>query len=202
MDTVTGERGSKRRWPETAAAFQHLLAWFDEGVDSHGARYEEIRRRLVAYFERKRCRSPHDLADETLNRVSRRLEEAGTIADAAPARYCYIIARYVFLEYLRSPERAQSSLSANAAPSAVVGDHDEQTEHEQRFACLDRCLDGLTTADRELILEYYAGETRSRIDHRRALAARLRLSANALTIRACRIRDRLEACVTVCLSSR
>jgi hypothetical protein len=155
-----------------------------------------MRRRLVAYFERKRCVSPHDLADDTLNRVTRRLEETGAIADPAPSRYCYIVARYVFLEYLRSPEHKQSRLAPDITPGAfVVEEH-----NERRMACLDHCLGQLSPGDRSLILDYYQGETRNRIEQRRALAARLRLTANALTIRACRIRDKLQACVGACLS--
>jgi hypothetical protein len=40
--------------------------------------------RLVAYFDRKNCSSPADLADETLNRVARRLEEEGVT-------YCVVL---------------------------------------------------------------------------------------------------------------
>jgi hypothetical protein len=38
-----------------------------------------MRRRLVLYFQRKRCLTPDDLADETLNRVTRRLATSNTI---------------------------------------------------------------------------------------------------------------------------
>jgi hypothetical protein len=54
-----------------------------------------MRRRLVQYFDRKNCLRPDELADETLNRVARRLEEKGGITDTPPARYCYILARFV-----------------------------------------------------------------------------------------------------------
>jgi len=46
-----------------------------------------------------------------------------------------------------------------------------------------------------LILRYYQGEQRAKIENRRALAERLGLTINALRIRASRIRSRLEACV-------
>jgi len=58
-----------------------LLKWLDGGADSGGERYLEIRRRLVSYFDRRNCTSPDELADETLNRVARRLEEKGAITD-------------------------------------------------------------------------------------------------------------------------
>jgi len=60
---------------------------------------------------------------------------------------------------------------------------------------VDRCLQQLDADERTLILEYYQGEQRTKIEQRRKLAARLGLTPNALSIRACRIRGRLEACV-------
>jgi len=58
----------------------------------------------------------------------------------------------------------------------------------------------LEAEDRELIVGYYHGEQRAKINNRRAMAAKLGVSMNALSIRACRIRDKLEACVRKCLS--
>ena len=153
----------------------------------------------MSYFSRKRCLSPDDLADETLTRVARRLEEQGAITDTPPARYCYIVARFVFLEHVRSADRRRTSLDetravADAAALARLAGEDRPAE-EARFDDLERCLQQLSASDRALILDYYAGADRDRIASRRALAARLQLTLNAVTIRACRIRDRLEACV-------
>jgi DNA-directed RNA polymerase specialized sigma24 family protein len=162
-----------------------------------------MRRRLVTFFDRKRCLSPDDLADETLNRVARRLAEEGAITDSAPARYCYIVAKFVFLEYLRGADRRQESFAALKGPyqSGSLPDA-TAAEHEKRLECLERCLHQLASPDRELILEYYRGEQRGKIERRRGLAARLQLTANALSIRACRIRDKLEGCVSACTAGQ
>ena len=45
------------------------------------------------------------------------------------------------------------------------------------------------------IIAQHKGEKSTKIDHRLRLAQRLSLTMNALAIRACRIRTRLEACV-------
>jgi hypothetical protein len=180
-----------------------LLAWLDEGGDSDGQAYLQMRRRLVLYFQRKRCLTPDDLADETLNRVTRRLEEEGSITDATPARYCYIVAKFVLLEHLRDPEVrrmrdvdvGEQARDAGAAPGETA--HDEPL-----LECLDRCLSALERDDRTLILEYYRDEQRARIERRRDLAASLGLTSNALAIRACRLRDKLERCVRACRSGR
>ena len=65
----------------------------------------EMRQRLVVYFDRKNCLTPDEFADETLNRVARRLEEAGTIEIETPAKYCYITAKFVFIESLRGADQ-------------------------------------------------------------------------------------------------
>lgn len=152
-----------------------------------------MRRRLVAYFVRKRTRAPDELADETLNRVARRLEEEGAITDTPPARYCYIVARFVFLESVR-----REPIHSNLASRTIAASDGPDTVAEQRERLLDqvdRCLQQLDANERTLILEYYQGEQRTKIEQRRKLAARLGLTPNALSIRACRIRARLEACV-------
>jgi hypothetical protein len=63
----------KKDWAPTQSAFRQFLTWLDEGVDSGGRRYVEMRRRLSAYFDRRNFLSPDDLADGTLNQVSRRV---------------------------------------------------------------------------------------------------------------------------------
>jgi DNA-directed RNA polymerase specialized sigma24 family protein len=176
-----------------------LLAWLDEGGDTGGEAYLQMRRRLVTYFQRKRCLAPDDLADDTLNRVTRRLEEEGSISDGPPARYCYIVAKFVLLEHLRHPDSRRGpnlNLAEQARDPAVAPG--EPPIQERMLECLDRCLSALERADRELILEYYRDGRGARIERRRRLAASLQLTANALAIRACRLRDKLERCVSAC----
>ena len=198
--------GFQKNWSAEHGAFRRFLDWLDEGVDSGGRRYIEMRRRLVQYFARKNCPAPDELAAETLHRVSRRLGEAGEIRDASPAHYCYIVAKFVFLEYLRSPGRGQVSLETvpdlrDAAASTTAAAALE--EQGIRLNCLENCLQKLPSDHRDLILEYYRDERRLKIDGRHRMAARLGVSVNALRIRACRIREKVEQCVhTCCARSR
>lgn len=187
----------------TRRAFERLLGWLDEGGDSGGRRYVEMRARLVRYFQCKRCANPDDLADDTLNRVARRLEEAGQIVGTAPARYCYIVAKFVLLEHLRKPD---SQAVGRTAPSeqlpALTDSSQEAARRERLLDCLDRCMRGLPADEAQLILDYYRGEQRVKIEQRRRLAADRNLSPNALKIRACRIREKLEACINACRTDR
>jgi DNA-directed RNA polymerase specialized sigma24 family protein len=199
VDSTLPRGRRKKDWDLSEEAFGRLLAWLDEGTDSGGERYLEIRRRLVLYFDRKNCLSPDELADETLNRVARRLEEERAIITDAPAHYCYIVARFVLLEALRKGQR-EESFNERACAGAVHDATEEEKEQQRRVECLDRCAGELELENRELIIGYYRGKGRLKIENRRAMAARLGISMNALSIRASRIRDKLEACVRKCLS--
>ncbi len=199
----------------TSLAFRRLLEWLDDGVDSHGETYLDVRRRLVAYFDRRNRPAPEDLADETLDRVATTLEQDGAIALRPPERYCYLVARFVLLEDLRRREHTHVSLDHRADVDVGVGagtgvelveaaaDAAEAREaDEQRFECLRRCLEQLKPAQRELIVGYYDGAGREKIERRREMAARLGISMNALSIRACRARVALEACIAACRKQR
>ena len=181
--------------------FGRLLAWLDDGAESHGERYLEMRRRLVLYFDRRNRLAADELADETLNRVARTLEQDGVIATRPPARYCYIIARFVLYEDLRRVRRHVEfdertiRVDERAIMAGLTEDH---ALREQRFDCLDRCLEQLKPEQRMLIVDYYRDTGRQKIERRRALADRLRISMNALAIRASRIRDTLLTCMEGC----
>jgi DNA-directed RNA polymerase specialized sigma24 family protein len=187
----------------TKLAFNRLLEWLDDGVESHGERYLEMRRRLVSYFDRRNRTAADELADETLNRISRTLEESGEIATRPPARYCYVVARFVLLEDFRR-ERKHVTLDeprlgeVSFARTISLVPSDTIPIREQRLECLDRCLDQLKPAQRELVIEYYRDARREKIERRREMASRLGISMNALGIRVCRIRDTLLTCVEGC----
>ncbi|HEV7743486.1 MAG TPA: hypothetical protein VGO56_00700 [Pyrinomonadaceae bacterium] len=180
--------------------FRRLLAWLDQGANSNGQSYLAIRERLLGYFDRKNCVQADELADETLNRVARRLEEeGGNIETEMPAKYCYIVARFVFMEYLRAKEREIVALD-DIGRQANATSPEDRDRKERLLECLDRCSAKLEASQRELIFGYYSGEQRVKIENRRSLAQTLKITVNALSIRACRIRDRLEHCVRECAS--
>jgi DNA-directed RNA polymerase specialized sigma24 family protein len=183
----------------SGTAFTRLLRWLDDGSDSQGERYLEMRRRLVAYFDRRNRPAPDVLADETFDRVSRTLEESGRIKVTPPARYCYVVARFVLLEDIRRSRRDVPFEETRAAvhqARAVLPGTDETAE--QSLDCLGRCLATLKPEDRHLIVEYYRDAKRQRIERRRELARQLGITMNALGIRAWRLRASLERCVGAC----
>lgn len=204
MDRSRTPHTKKSEWVATEGSFAALLEWLDHGFPSEGLAYIEVRKRLVTYFDRKGCSDPDELADETLNRVQRRLEEEGSITAESPAKFCYAIAKFVFLEYLRSGRKKEiseefSDHSPTQTASAVLLGGDEDTERETKLNCLENCLQDLEDDRKELVLRYYQGEQREKIENRRRLAARSGLTMNALSIRAYRIREKLEICVRKCV---
>ncbi len=194
-----------KNWIPTQGTFRQFLDWLDEGSGSGGEKYLELRRRLVLYFDRKNCLTADELADETLSRVAQKFQEKGEITNLSPAHYCYVTAKFVFLEYTRRPEHSQKSLEEFSASGTAAGElaaaapaDSESADKERTLDCLERCLKKLAPDESGLILEYYQGEQREKILSRRQIAEKLGVSANALTIRACRIRNKLEACVHSC----
>lgn len=192
----------------TESAFRRLLDWLEDGAATKGyagEAYLEMRRRLVLYFDRRNRPAPDELADETLNRIATTLEQRGTIAITPPSRYCYIVARFVFLEDLRRHEHTHVRLDPHSADMLnALGIREPDPAEgvslaERRFRCLEACLEKLDPAQRTLIVEYYRGFGREKIEMRRELAARLGITTNALGIRASRIREVLVRCVEACV---
>ena len=107
--------------------FQQFLHWLDEGRDSGGTRYLEMRRRLAGYFDRKNCEHCDDLADETLTRVMRRIQEDGSIRETPPARYCYINLMpqqiYIVDEMERIATRDEVSCDEELTVAEGIGAH-------------------------------------------------------------------------------
>lgn len=194
-----GSSTRKKAWRLTREAFDMLLGALAADRDTAASRYEAIRARLLKFFECRGCPIPEDLADDTINRVARRLYEGRQIWTSEPASYFYGVARNVLREYWASPERGFERLDALpplAHPQTDGRRHleaeSERLYAERRLDWLIACLDQLPAESRELILDYYRGDRGERIRHRQQLAERLGIPPNALRIRAHRIRERLE----------
>jgi DNA-directed RNA polymerase specialized sigma24 family protein len=174
----------------THEKFEQLLAWLDEDRDLAGRKYEEIRFQLITIFISRGCRISEELADKTIDRVATKVKDIAGAYVGDPALYFYGVAKMIYLEYVRS-----KPLILPRSPS------ESENDSEQRYECLQLCIDKLSPANRELILAYYdRGQTDE--DQRRKLAARMGLELNALWVRVHRIREKLRGCVTECLKKR
>lgn len=172
----------------TQEAFDNFLDWLNKDRELAGKKYEELRRKLIKIFTYRGCSEAEDLADETINRVVKKVEEIKNTYIGDPVPYFYGVAHNVHLEYLREKARVAQPLPN---PSGEI---------EQEYECLEQCMERLTPQNRELILQYYQGEKRVKIDHRRKLAQSLGIELNALRIRTQRIRVNLKGCIRNCLA--
>ena len=50
----------QKRWDITQDAFDKFLAWLDSDRDRAGARYEDIRRKLIRIFTCRGCQAGED----------------------------------------------------------------------------------------------------------------------------------------------
>ena len=161
--------------------------------------YEQTRKLLIFFFERRGCRSPAELADETFFRVVTKITHGEEVLDIT--KYCYGVARNVLREHWKNSKKAwvelEEPLVASRASEAfdVARQHEESEQQRRRLACMEECARKLDARDRELITTYCT------VDDRRELAARLGLTLNALRLRVLHIRGRLKKCRDQCLKN-
>ena len=182
-------------WTLTQEAFDKLLVTLGGDRESGSEKYLEIRNNLTRFFEWRGCSFPEDHADETINRVAKKIDEGEELQN--PAGYAMGVARLVLLEILKGRQREQSALNEIGAAGDVYVEPDEG---EDRLECLRKCLQTLPAENRELILQYYQGEKGEKIQNRKKLLERLGVPVNTLRMRALRLRERLQSCVEECLS--
>jgi len=184
----------RQKWALNQEAFDKLLVAFDVDRETAGRKYLEIRNNLTRFFEWRGCSFPEDHADETINRMAKRVSEGEEILNHSG--YAMGVARLLLLEINKGRQREQSALAEiGAAPDVYVPEDDG----ESRLTCLRSCLQTLSPDNRELILQYYQGEKGEKIENRKKLLQRLGIPVNTLRMRALRLRERLQACVEECV---
>src|SRR5262249_2838809 len=158
----------RQKWTLTQEAFDKLLIALGGDRKSGSAKYLEIRTNLTRFFEWRGCAFPEDHADETINRMARKVAEGEEILN--PSGYAMGVARLLLLEILKGRQREQSALTEIGQASEAVAEPDDT---ESRLTCLRNCLQTLSADNRELILQYYQGEKSEKIQNRKKLIERL-----------------------------
>jgi len=184
---------SKSGWTLGGEAFRKFLARLDPDPARAGIEYERLRLMLVKFFDWRGAHFPEDCADETMNRVIRKLEHDESIQEVFS--YCHGVARLVFLESRKRREVPQAEVAGQIPATAAAPDSELD---EDRMECFEQCLGELPVESRQMILQYYSEDKRRKIDRRKELAGTLGIPPNALRSRAQRIRKKLEECVGRC----
>lgn len=174
---------AQERWELTRESFAQLLLRLDPDAERAAAEYEILRRRLIDFFDWRNVPAAADLADETIDRIARRLAEGERVQHLRA--FAYGVARYVHLEWTKARAKEDGSLrELNARRPAPVA-------REEMATCLEQCLERLSESDRALILGYYSGNGKIHLDGRRSLAEQFGINYATLTTRTHRIRTRL-----------
>jgi hypothetical protein len=123
VEQSSGGTTPRERWALTKEAFDKMLACLDSDAELAAEKYLLIRRNLVRFFEGRGCRFGEDHADESINRLAKRLDAGEEIRD--PNSYCYGVARLMLLEILKEREREERALKELPALHIVQSDSDE-----------------------------------------------------------------------------
>jgi RNA polymerase sigma factor (sigma-70 family) len=158
---------------------QELLLLLDPDPVQATSAYENLLRRLVKYFEWRKCESPVDLAHEVLIRAVRRIQEGVTI-EKTPIQFLYGVARNVYRE-TRRPER----IDRRAVPPDDVPDDHDRFDSVETGIWLRQVLKRLSSEERELLVRYHLSD-------RMQLQEELGVTAGALRVRIHRLQLRIQ----------
>jgi DNA-directed RNA polymerase specialized sigma24 family protein len=168
--------------------FDRLLAWLDNDRERAGLLYEKIRWRLVTILAARGCSLAEELADETIDRVARRVSDIQATYAGDKAIYFLGVMNNVHHEYLRRPPLPR-----------LIEQKQDVENREQIHLCLDRCVAQLAPYARQLIERYYAADRQAKIDLRKLIAREMGIKTSTLRLRALRIRAKLQTCIESCL---
>lgn len=172
--------------------FEKLLQWLSSDPEAAGHEYERIRTRLIRVFDARGCLIPEELTDETMDRVTRKIDDLIGTYEGEPSLYFLAVARNVFLEYTRKPKFEE-------LPPVLVQEEKNDEEAEAQFQCLSKCLSKLPANQHEMIIGYYQDAKRAKIDRRKELVNLLGTTSQALRVRVLRLRQVLQKCVLACI---
>lgn len=188
-----------KRWELTGEALDSLLTWLDPDREQAGRTYERIRKSLVKIFAWRGFAEAEDLADETINRVARKVPQIAPTYKGDPALYFYGVGRRVLLEYQKKQQLQRPPQKPTDESAFTNEEKEAAAELERQHECMEKCLQELSESNRELIREYYQRDLQAEADSRSELARRLGISAGTLRVRAHRLRAALLDCIRDCL---
>lgn len=180
------------------SSFDKFLDLLASDREQAGEKYENLRQRLIKFFEWRNCEMPEELTDIVFDRVLRKIAEGEEIQNVTA--FSAKVAQFVFKEYLRSNER-QNQLIEDApeiqnikAKETII----EDGATDLRQTCFDKCLAQFSQEDRKFIIAYYDTDEKTMIASRKRLAEQLGTNLNTIRVRACRLKSKLENCTLEC----
>jgi DNA-directed RNA polymerase specialized sigma24 family protein len=181
----------------TKAEFDRFLFILHPNPERAGEEYVFLWQRLLTFFQSRSCLAPDELADETLNRVAKKI--AGGEEPRSISAYSHGFAKNVWLEHLKKPGTNRGSLDdIPPTPSLTL----DEISRKERQNCFEKCLREIPVNEAQMLVEYWYHEDRPNRDIRREMAERLEISPTALRIRICRIKSKVDECIKKCLGEK
>lgn len=171
--------------------FERLLAWLGAGPDQAAEKYEHIRNSLLNYFRRHGAADPPTLADEVIERVTRKVKEVAPTYVGDPVHYFLAVARNVLAESRRRPVLVELPKDVPMLPSP-----DAHGTKELLLQSLEQCWAQLSPQEQAVLLRYYLETPPQTLSQsREQLAREMGLSVNALRVTTHRVRGKLKRCI-------
>lgn len=189
----------------TSKGYELLFARLSADQLKSGEEYETLRLKLEKYFTRQdhgRWNTDYAaLADETLDRVAKRLEE-GIEIEKNIHTFAHGIAKFVWLEFIRK-NLLPVDFTTVSENSYKTNPADEDAE-DARLACLRVCLVEMCkdSDERMILLDYYRQADNMLKEQRKLIAERLKITTNTLKTRMSRLREKMEKCIVNCVKKR
>jgi DNA-directed RNA polymerase specialized sigma24 family protein len=184
----------KKEWTLTEETWGGLIALLAPDPDRAAELYLVMHAKLVTFFEHRNSPDPVQHADEVFDRVSRKIAEGVEINN--PMSYCYGVARMLQKEIYTEAEH--NRVAVNGFYSDSNSSSESEEEDNLTAACLHKCLEQMPEDERQRLLEYYEGSARARIEQRKKMAQRLKVTLNGLRIDIYRSRMKLQQCTNRC----
>jgi len=192
---LAGGAARKEKWRLDEKSFDALLNYLDADRERAGEKYEKIRQKLLSFFRGRGCWNDAELADDTIDRVSRRIGEGEDVRDLMS--FILGFARKVASEHYGKTRQAKPvplhEISELEQPSDVYTQ--KELEDDRRLRCIERCIKRLRPDDRELILQWHQFDKAKKIESKERLAGLRTVSLGTLRTQACRARQRLRKLV-------
>ena len=164
--------------------FDELFKLLEPEADSIELGFSQCRRKLFKFFVWRHCDDPESLADETIVRLLKNVNNGQKISSQSPYSYVYGIATNVFHEYLRVRKKNVVLTDLSYLSEQVFTPEDD---------CGPLCLKKLEPEKLELLVHYYLDK-----EDRDKIAEEQLSSINALRLKIHRIKQELKRCWEEC----
>ena len=176
----------------TSESFDQLLNALSSDKTEAAVAYAKLRDSLVRFFQLKGDFVADEAADETLDRVVIKFSQNSAIDNLT--KYSFGVARFVFLERLRSRQKEKIAAEGFYSDKIKVKAEAEIDE----FLPLRECFENLAKDEKSILQTYFADIPYSKLTKKRQqLSIKLNIPLNNLRLKVFRLRHRLEDCVKV-----